>query len=358
MSWQPNGRYYSFNPDVICSCVPEASGVYGLFNFRRQLYIGESENIQAALLRHLVDRSVPGRRYRASRFSFQLCSADERKRKAAELIEQFRPVRQGEAALTETTPPAVAGARSELPAGELDHERIDLEEFSMHEREVLPTARPRYYFERAQGAALIMLFAVCMVVSFYLGILTGEKLQREANHESTGAMALTPAAPLSANSVGVDLNEQSPAGAEAAGDVSVNIPGWTPKGGEPSTSTEAFAKTPVAPPSSDSTNSTGVQQAGTAVAGKLSLVPAAGNGDTHGKWSVQIAAAPARDVADALAERLTSAGHESYVVQAEVRGQTFFRVRVGPLEGQDQAESVRRDLARDERYRDAFLVNE
>jgi cell division protein FtsN len=45
-------------------------------------------------------------------------------------------------------------------------------------------------------------------------------------------------------------------------------------------------------------------------------------------------------------------------VQAEVRGQTFFRVRVGPLEGQDQAESVLRALARDERYRDAFLVNE
>ena len=42
MSWQPNGRYYSFTPEVIRACVPPSSGVYGLFNFNYQLLIGES----------------------------------------------------------------------------------------------------------------------------------------------------------------------------------------------------------------------------------------------------------------------------------------------------------------------------
>jgi DedD protein len=101
-----------------------------------------------------------------------------------------------------------------------------------------------------------------------------------------------------------------------------------------------------------------VQQAGTTAVRSLPAIPAAGNGETSKKWSVQISAAPARDVADTLAERLKSAGYESYVVQAQVKGQTFYRVRVGPLDAHDEAETLRQSLAGQEGYRDAFLAND
>lgn len=358
MSWQPNGRYYIFSPDVIRACVPPSSGVYGLFNFNYQLLIGESDNLQEALLRHRNDRDLQARRYRPTGFTFQLYSADVRKRKAAELIERFRPVRQSEVMLAEPVPPAAHATESELPLGELDPARIDLEEFPMHDRENPPAAQPRYYFERAQGAALIGLFSVCMAVSFYLGILTGENLQRRANRESEKTLAWTPVMPSPAEQVAVDLNEPTVAVNEGAGDLSVHIPGWMPTSMDPAAvSAESLDKTPL----SAATRPAGgvaVQQAGSTVASSSPAIPAAGNGETTRKWSVQIAAAPARDVADALAERLISAGYDSYVVQAQVKGQTFYRVRIGPLAAQEEAESLRQSLARQEAYRDAFLAND
>ena len=358
MSWQPNGRYYTFSPEVIRACVPASSGVYGLFNFNYQLLIGESDNLQEALLRHRSDNDLQARRYRPTGFTFQVYPADSRKRKAAELIERFRPVRQPEVALTVPVPSTADPAESELPLGELDRARIDLEEFSMHERESPPAAQPRYYFERAQGAALIALFAVCMAVSFFLGMLTGENLQRQANRESEKTLAWTPVMPSSKELVAVDLNEQNVAVNEVGEGLSVDIPGWMPTGMDPAVRPTTLGKAVSLLTSSSPGRGATVQQAGTTAATSLPAIPAADNAEISKKWSVQISAAPARDVADTLAERLKSAGYDSYVVQAQVKGQIFYRVRVGPLAAQDEAETLRQSLARQEGYRDAFLTND
>lgn len=355
MSWQPNGRYYTFSPDVIRACVPPSSGVYGLFNFNHQLFIGESDNLRDALLRHRSDSDSQARRHRPTKFTFQVYPAEVRKRKAAELIERFRPVRQTEAALTEPVPPAANPAESGLPLGELEHTRIDLEEFSMHERESPPPAQPHHYFERAQGAALIALFAVCMAVSFYLGILTGEGFSQRADSAKTLAWVSTPA-----ENVVVDLNEPDVAVSDLPGAVAVQIPGWMATSLDPEASTVTLDKALPLPLAHESTpigNAT-VQQAASTFGRSGPTIPAAGNAETVKKWSVQITAAPARDVADTLAERLKSAGYHSYVVQAQVKGQTFYRVRVGPLDAQEQAESLRQSLARQEGFLDAFLANE
>ncbi len=358
MPWQPNGRYYSFTPDVIRACVPPSSGVYGLFNFNYQLFIGASDNLRDALLRHRSDGDLPARRYRPTGFTFQVYPADVRKRKAAELIERFRPVRQTAVALAEPVPPVAHPTASELPLGELDHARIDLEEFSMHERESPPAAQPRDYFERAQGAALIALFAVCMVISFYLGILTGENLQRRANRESEKTLAWMPVMPSPAEQVAVDLTEQNVAGNEVAGDLSVHIPGWMPTSTDPAGSSATLDKSVALPAPSSPAGGATVQQAGSTTVRSLPAIPAAADAETIKKWSVQIAAAPARDVADVLAERLKGAGYDSYVVPAQVKGQTFYRVRIGPLAEQKEAESLRQSLARQEEYRDAFLARD
>jgi DedD protein len=350
MSWQPNGRYYQFSPDVIRACVPPASGVYGLFNFRYQLLIGESDNICEALLGHYDESDKLSWRYRPTRFTFQLCPVEERERKAAELIETYQPVRQSGTAQPEALSENAEPAPRESPAGELDAGPIDLEEFTMHEREEPATARPRYYFERAQGIALLVLFSVCMIASFYLGVLTGEKLERQANLERDKALAWAPAATSAPTTVTVEPSEPKVDAPETAEGVSVHIPGWTAKAEGPST--------PAKTESQPTPSSAAAQQAGTTLARDSAATAPTSQRESSGKWSVQIAAAPAQDVADALADRLASAGYESYVVQANVKGQTFYRVRVGPLEAQDKAESVRQTLARQERYRDAFLVNE
>jgi len=358
MSWLPNGRYYTFSPEVIRACVPASSGVYGLFNFRYQLLIGEADNLQDALLLQRSESESLPRRHRPSRFTFQLCSADVRKRKATELIERFHPVRQTHMTLTEPVLPAADPAESELPLGELDPTCVDLEEFSMHERESPPAARPLYYIQRVQGTALIALFGVCMAVSFYLGMLTGENLHQRANRDSAEPLAMVRFAPPPAAPIAVDPTEQNVMGKEMAGDLSVHIPGWMPTSMETAASTaNVDNKLPAWAPGNPTGDAT-AHQAGSTIAGSTLVLPAAANIAASKKWSVQISSAPLRDIADALAGRLKSAGYDSYVVQAEVKGQTFYRVRVGLLNGQEQAESLRQSLANQEGFLDAFLAND
>jgi len=74
------------------------------------------------------------------------------------------------------------------------------------------------------------------------------------------------------------------------------------------------------------------------------------------QWSVQVSAAPAKDIADSLAQQLKTNGYDSYVLHAEVKGQTYFRVRVGHFASQEEAESLRQLLASEDDYRTAYLA--
>lgn len=73
-------------------------------------------------------------------------------------------------------------------------------------------------------------------------------------------------------------------------------------------------------------------------------------------WSVQVAALPDKDLADRMVQQLIASGHDSYVVRAEVKGQTFYRVRVGRYDVQQQAESLRQVLAGEGGHESAFLA--
>ncbi|HEX2929489.1 MAG TPA: SPOR domain-containing protein, partial [Candidatus Binatia bacterium] len=76
------------------------------------------------------------------------------------------------------------------------------------------------------------------------------------------------------------------------------------------------------------------------------------------KWSVQVSAAPAKDIADTLAQRLKASGYDGYVVQAEVKGQSYYRVRVGRFDTKEEAESIRQSLARQEAHQDAYITRD
>jgi cell division septation protein DedD len=76
------------------------------------------------------------------------------------------------------------------------------------------------------------------------------------------------------------------------------------------------------------------------------------------KWSVQVSAAPTQDIAESLMERLKIDGYHGYVVTAEVNGKTYFRVRIGPFNRQDEAESARQSLAQQASYPNTYLIGE
>jgi hypothetical protein len=69
---------------------PEVSGIYGLSNAREWLFIGETNNIQKSLLKHLVEIDKFENRTPAG-FVYEPCSPVERIARQDALVRQFEP---------------------------------------------------------------------------------------------------------------------------------------------------------------------------------------------------------------------------------------------------------------------------
>jgi len=79
---------------------PEASGVYGISNSHRWLYIADTENIRASLMGYLADNAANSQDAPAG-FSFELSPAYSRTARRDRLIAELTPLRNHGA----TTPP-------------------------------------------------------------------------------------------------------------------------------------------------------------------------------------------------------------------------------------------------------------
>jgi hypothetical protein len=82
----------SFTPVSVRANAPAASGIYGISNAREWIYIGESDNIQASLLRDLQKGdSVLLKRFPTG-FVFELCNAGDRRARQDRLVLEYEPV--------------------------------------------------------------------------------------------------------------------------------------------------------------------------------------------------------------------------------------------------------------------------
>jgi len=84
----------SFTVASVRANAPAASGVYGISNPREWIYIGETGNIQASLLEHLMDSSSDLMRRQPTGFVFEVCSASERPTRLERLTLEYRPACQ------------------------------------------------------------------------------------------------------------------------------------------------------------------------------------------------------------------------------------------------------------------------
>jgi cell division septation protein DedD len=309
LSWNPDGRSERFTREAILAAAPTTSGVYGLFNFDCQLIIGAAANIREALLRHESETDFQSTHLRPTGFTFEPCAEELRAAKAADLIAKFHPLLQAEATLTEGS---VQSKSSSVNDSLVDRELVDtdheLSGFPVDDQEEHPRVRAPFDRKRVISAVLC---GVVAVLIFSLGLFTNNNLQERAS----GATEDTPArASLS----------QFPA--------SEQVGSGTPLMNVSSTA----VSTRAAPGSSTSPSIPGSDK----------------------KWSVQISAVPTEAAADALMQRLKDSGYDSYVIKAEVKGQSYYRVRVGRFDSQADAESVRHSLTHKEGYRDAYLTDD
>lgn len=85
----PHENSFAFTPVSVRAHAPAAHGIYGIFNGSQWIYVGEGDDIQAALLAHLSDTEVCIRRFNPTGFSFELQSEPSRKKRQETLIREL-----------------------------------------------------------------------------------------------------------------------------------------------------------------------------------------------------------------------------------------------------------------------------
>jgi len=82
---------YMFTFEAVRQKAPNASGVYTIYTARQWVYVGESDDIQQSLFRHLNEPNASINRFGPLSFSFELATADERQARRRVLIAQLEP---------------------------------------------------------------------------------------------------------------------------------------------------------------------------------------------------------------------------------------------------------------------------
>jgi len=80
-----------FLPGPIHAYAPMASGVYGISNAREWIYIGETDDIQSALLAHLSEYESPLMRSKPAGFVFEVCDRARRPARQDRLVREYGP---------------------------------------------------------------------------------------------------------------------------------------------------------------------------------------------------------------------------------------------------------------------------
>jgi len=88
----------SFTTPSVRQYAPVASGVYGLSNGREWIYIGQTDDIRAALLNHLGEADSDVGRSQPKGFVFEVCDRAGRGERQFSLVREYQPClnRQGQ----------------------------------------------------------------------------------------------------------------------------------------------------------------------------------------------------------------------------------------------------------------------
>jgi cell division septation protein DedD len=330
MPWRSNGDYYMFQEDSIDINAPVDSGVYGLYNLKRQIFIGETANIHKALLHHSREAGVQFPLSRPTGFTFELCPAQSRAQRARELIAEYRPVLQ-----TSDSLDLRRLWRRWLNSGANAFDSYTVIEPENGKDLEAPSTAPKHQaktrsLSRRQlvvvGSGLLA--ATVLIVS--LALVNGKKGEDiDALENQTEAIAGTSAEPLgNLSPEPVEHSAETPAFAERAPrDQALTESIKLPANQAPSTQANNGTKQPVSPPVK-----------------------------TARIWSVQVRSYSEKEPALAWVERLNAKGYEAFMVEADVRGQIWYRVQVGRFADPQKAESLRQELQARERFSDAFLI--
>ncbi len=221
----------------------------------------------------------------------------------------------------------------------------------------------RYYFYRDQLVTVGIAFAITSVSIFMLGVIAGRYIGR-----TTTAVAKIPLKPPPTE---VDSSREALTGEVPAAEKGSPEPAplrFSDQGtieerktGERIAKAEKPQTTPVedavksAPP--PRTAKSAVDAAASPAAHEArEILPAAKKESPQRVWTVQVGSSSDKKFADRWADQLKAKGYDAFVVDADVKGQTWYRVRVGHFAARQEAEALRAALESKEGLSGSFLA--
>jgi len=358
MPWKTNGDYYSFKPDSITLHAPTSSGVYGLFNFRHQILIGSAANIRNAILHHRKHTRFRFRRFEPTGFTFEVCPPELRESRARELVLEYEPISGPQ------KPIGVATLWHSLRAPEtrafqteakVTAQPVKAKVVAITAKHSKPEAAGRWRIGREQFG---LAGALCGIVFLTVGMIglaphlknmfdsvvrNPAAIAQSGQQVDSGKIQLAQADNLVVreNTGNADVAAAPTAsGPSASGNLNTEGSTSSP------TSWRAAAKQATAPAPVTAPE----PQTGTA-----SEQPSKPQSPTKA-WSVQALATTDKQLADDWINKLKAKGYQAFVINADINGKTWHRVRIGSFETRQAAENLRAALKTNEGFRDAYVA--
>jgi cell division septation protein DedD len=222
-------------------------------------------------------------------------------------------------------------------------------------------------FEIKAGGAILILFGLAglSLIVFALGLFAGYDMARNTTTEAPQAASVYP---LPNPPPEAQAARTSPKTSDEVASTQPSKPVVKAKTTEPASLSMDKNTGPMAPPPPART----VASAPAAVPKAVAPPPEEDNdeapptrpevantpsgdisGGHHGKpFNIQIDAVMDRANAEQMTTRLQKLGYHAFMVPTEISGQTWWRVRVGPYQSQDEASAAEQELRA--KYRDAY----
>ncbi|MGD0571115.1 MAG: GIY-YIG nuclease family protein [Candidatus Sulfotelmatobacter sp.] len=95
MPFDKTNSAFTFTEQGIAKYAPRNSGVYGIYNASRWIYIGESKDMEGRLYEHLRGQSDQSKRilkHNPTSYAFESCDANTRTAREVALIAELNPL--------------------------------------------------------------------------------------------------------------------------------------------------------------------------------------------------------------------------------------------------------------------------
>jgi DedD protein len=354
MPWQNNGDYYSFKQDSINQHAPTVSGVYGLFNFRHQIVIGSTANVRDAVLHHRRHTKFRFSRFEPTGFTFEICPAERRENRAQELIKEYNPISTpqtpiGIAKLYRSwrVPQARAFKADVIPERKPANKRIVAIPVKAEQKAPLHFNAERFGLAGALCGVIFLAVGLIGLVphlkNMFKSVVRNPTAIAESRRQfGSGEIQLAEAESLNPSE-------------STANSVVAAAPGGVGKSALANLDSQANSSSPTdwhaaaAQAATPEPDATAKPQTVTSAQPVKREVPA-------NAWSVQAMATTDKQLANDWLQKLKTKGYEAFVIDADINGKTWHRVRIGTFATRQDAENLRSVLKAKEGIRDAYVA--